>query len=292
MLRLPSKWVNNLLGTDNSFGIYLAPTSIAMTSANENIKPVIQTDITDIVSTLTTCAVELNDERHKQLISYAHIALASHYFDTYVLSFNDFPHNKTEQLALVRWTLTNRKLLDDSNNNDLLLRYQLMGETKKGYKVLVEVLKGEINGTLNEAMLTLSVLPETMGRASHYVYNHFHRTNVVSSPASLVFYEDDTVSVYFWDEDGVLSYYRDYSLLGSPSYTLNEISSDIVSIIRRLELSEWNSQVSNIYTAVSSLLLDVDGRLFESIAEHYPIKKIDILNTKDMMLNLVQSPIL
>ena len=288
MSRLSSKWLNSLLGDDTSLAVYLSSDAMIVRTQQQDTHQTQQHAIAGKgwAQAFSQAVQGLTDTSSVPLAS---IALASEYFDSYVLNFQEIPNNQAEQQTLIQWTLKKRKLIQDDDNIDARLRYQLMGKTANGYKVLVEILHSDAASQLNTLTQSGCIIADSVCRASHHVYNHLQHTGS-HAPGALLYCEPDYLSGYYWNEDGVLSFYRDHTLSAHGVSSMGEFANDVTSIIRRLEASEWHKPLNTVFVASSSLAPTAGQPLIESLAGHLPeveITGITINASDDPVLQVV-----
>lgn len=291
MLRLPSNWLNNLLADETSLAVYVSSDTMIVRAQLRDTHKTLQHTLAgkDWAAAISQAIQDLADTPLSSSVPLASLALSSEYVDSYVLSFQELPNNKAEQQALIHWTLKKRKLIQDETDIESRLHFQVMGKTTKGYKVLVEILRSDAANQLNALMQSGCVIADTVYRASHHVYNHIQRSDN-KAPAALLYCEPDSLSGYYWNEDGVLSFYRDHTLSAEATASMEGFATDVISIIRRLEASEWSTSLDTVYVASSSMAPTAGQALIESLAGRLPgveIKGASVTGTVDPVLQMV-----
>lgn len=283
MLPLLTKWLESILGNKRQIGLYLADDAIALSGLDQSGGEVAQTGISDMAASLKDM---LQKSTRSEQPVFATVALTSREFDTYILNFTELPDKPTAREALVRWTLQQRGLMQKTGeDNGAHLRYQVMGKTPKGIKVLVEVISAQQHDHINHMLREAGVSLESLCRASHHVFNDIIQSKEHEAPAALLFLEPGMVSAYFWNEDGILTYCRNYTSQPSSAMGQSEVAADVISIIRRLEHTEWSSHLNNIYIASSRFYSESTNTLVTCLAEHCEVQLVG--NDKHNMAWLV-----
>ena len=291
MSRLPNKWLNSLLGDEVSLAVYLSSDNVVMRAQQlQGLNKTLQHNVEDnnweaaITYAMKDLAVSMPDS-----VPLATVALASEHFDSYFLSFQELPNGKAEQQALVLWTLKKRKLIQDQTAIESRLRFQVMGKTANGYKLLVEILHADAADHLNALQTRGCVIADTVCRASHCVYNHVQRSDI-TAPAALLYCEPDTLSGYYWGDDGVLSFYRDHTLSAHGASSMADFATDVTSIIRRLEAGEWGKSLATVLVVSSSMSPAAGQALIAPLADRLSgveIKTASFTGTADPVLPML-----